>query len=261
MNIYLAVVSHNHADMIINLDSLSKLSNKFKVILKNNASNDSDKLKKYCSQHNIYYLDESYGLGFGANNNYIFNYCRNHLNMRNDDYFILINPDVIISKESIEKLIFIMQENMIDLSGISLYKDDKYTVRDLSIRKYPTFITFLRSLIGNGISYKDITKCYKEPYIDMEWAAGSFIAFRTDVYASLQGFNENYFMYCEDIDICYRAKKQGFNLKYIPCIQAIHNAQHNNRKLLSRHFFWHLFSALKFLYSKNFKLPMKSSLK
>jgi len=246
--------------MIIDLDSLSKLSNKFKVILKNNASNDSVKLKEYCLQNKIYYLDESYGLGFGGNNNYIFNYCQNSLSMTNNDYFILINPDVVISDESIEKLIILMKEYMIDLCGISLYKDEEFTLRDFSIRKYPTFITFLRSLMDSGASYKDIAENSKEPCIDMEWAAGSFIAFRADVYASLKGFNENYFMYCEDIDICFRAKKQGFNLKYIPGIKAVHKAQHNNRRLLSAHFFWHLFSALKFLYSKRFKLPMKSLL-
>ncbi len=43
----------------------------------------------------------------------------------------------------------------------------------------------------------------------MEWVAGSFIAFKSSSYRKVQGFDENYFMYCEDIDICYRAKSQG----------------------------------------------------
>ena len=40
-----------------------------------------------------------------------------------------------------------------------------------------------------------------------DWAAGSLLLFSADTYKKLNGFDEKYFMYCEDIDICYRYKK------------------------------------------------------
>ncbi|EGR3506856.1 glycosyl transferase family 2, partial [Vibrio parahaemolyticus] len=81
-----------------------------------------------------------------------------------------------------------------------------------------------------------------------------FIAIKAIHYKKLNGFDENYFMYCEDIDLCYRSKQEGESVLYLPNISAIHFAAHNNRKLLSKHFYWHLKSVFRFLItSKIFK--------
>jgi GT2 family glycosyltransferase len=68
-----------------------------------------------------------------------------------------------------------------------------------------------------------------------------------NTYRALKGFDEGYFMYCEDIDICYRAKQLATDILYFQDIKAVHLAQHSNRRVFSKHFFWHLKSIARFL--------------
>lgn len=254
MSVYISVVSHNHADMIMNMKCLPELANYFNVIIKNNVGNDSVKLTEYCKENNINIIDDDYGMGFGLNNNIVYQYCTHHLNMTENDLFILVNPDVVVTPECIKQLLTLFSNETVDIATIALYKDENYTIRDFAVRRYPTLLAFVSSLLGISKNY---TKCAD----DVDWFAGSFMAFRSGIYQSLGGFDENYFMYCEDVDICYRAKQKGYKLRFYPDIKAIHKAQHNNRKILSKHFNWHVKSAVRFLLSKYINLPVKSIIK
>ncbi|ALD79255.1 MULTISPECIES: glycosyltransferase [Citrobacter freundii complex] len=261
MNVYISVISHNHAQMIIDFDCLRKLAKKYKVIIKNNSERESIILNDYCRKNGIHIIDNNYNTGFGKNNNIVFQFCREELEMATEDYFILINPDVIIDDLNIDKLISVVEKDMVDISGISLYKDDSLSIRDYSIRNYPSFYTFFMSFFRFSKKYCVLPPDDYCSSLDMDWVAGSFMAFKTKAYSSLLGFDEHYFMYCEDLDICYRAKNRGMNLKYIPSIVGIHKAQHNNRRVFSKHFYWHVKSAIRFLVSKKIKLQVKSILK
>lgn len=244
MRVFLSVVSHKHAELIIKLGCLEELSSDFTVVLKNNFQGDSVRLNEYCRNNNIYLIDHSYGSGFGSNNNIVFKYCEEKLNISGDDYFITLNPDVVATVDEINNLITTMQTKGIMFSAISLYKDSEKVVRDYSVRKFPTFPVFVKSLLGFGNS-TIITNCDAVRTVD--WAAGSFLAFKASLFKKLKGFDERYFMYCEDIDICYRAQKLGQGLTFLPHISAIHLAKHQNRKVFSKHFYWHVKSAMTFL--------------
>ncbi|MFB4356461.1 glycosyltransferase family 2 protein [Pantoea sp. BS_4] len=261
MSVFISVVSHNHADMIMKTVFFRDLAANYNLVLKNNTAKDSKVLNGFCKINKIHLIDSDYGLGFGSNNNVNFKYCVDVLGMQDDDIFILINPDVSINTKSIEDLIALIGKYDSDVAGISLFKDESFKNRDLSIRKYPTFISFFSSLVGIKRECYFANFSANEEAVDMEWVAGSFMAFKSSSYRKVQGFNENYFMYCEDIDICYRAKSQGMKLLYFPQIKALHMAQHNNRKIFSKHFLWHLTSALRFILSKHVKSYVNSSIK
>ncbi|WP_264227927.1 galactosyltransferase-related protein [Pantoea ananatis] len=261
MSIFISLVSHNHAEMIMKTFFFQDLAAKYNVVLKNNVGQDSSVLNVYCKANKIHLIDNNYGIGFGSNNNINFKYCVDVLGMQKDDIFILINPDVAINTKSIDDLIALINKYDADVAGISLFKDEGFKNRDLSVRKYPTFISFFSSLLGIKRECYFASFSAHEEAVDMEWVAGSFIAFKSSSYRKVQGFDENYFMYCEDIDICYRAKSQGMKLLYFPQIKAVHTAQHNNRKIFSKHFLWHLTSALRFILSKHIRLSVNSSIK
>ena len=56
-------------------------------------------------------------------------------------------------------------------------------------------------------------------------------------------------MYCEDIDICWLAYKiAGEKVYFMPAYKAVHFAQFNNRQFFSKHFFWHVMSAIRFVF-------------
>lgn len=256
--VFISVVSHDHSKLIARLNVLKKLSNDENVIvlIKNNKKDEL--IYDYIKGSNIHLIDQDYNNGFGYNNNLVFNYCSEKLGMQEGDYFLVVNPDLIINLENIKNLVKKMETDKVSISTINLFKDEVFTIPDSSVRKFPGLYDFFSSFIlKTNNTFIDKASIIKPVAID--WCAGSFIAFKVTAYKALQGFNTRYFMYCEDVDICYRAKKMNIPIIYYPDIIACHLAQHNNRKILSKHFFWHLRSALYFLLSKRVGLKSKSN--
>lgn len=245
MQVFIAVVSHGHGKLIEELSCLDRLSKTFHVVVKSNVMGDS--LEKLTTDNNnAHWIDSQYDRGFAENNNIIFEYCIESLGMTNGDIFVVLNPDVVIQAEELSLLINRMQEHDIKMSCINLYKDNDYILYDNSIRHFPTLTQFIKSfLLGKNDSVID--KASIEQPLEVDWAAGSFLAFKSSHYRDLGGFDDKYFMYCEDIDICYRSKKIGVPLMYYPDVKAIHLAQHKNRNIFSKHFYWHIRSVIRFL--------------
>ena len=245
MRVFISVVSHGHGSIIKQLDVLREISETYCVVIKNNKFDGE--LETYVQHSNICLLNSHYGLGFGENNNFVFNYCVNALNMSVDnDFLIVLNPDVIITPCAINDLVSNMISRDVKIAGINLFKDESYSVYDPSVRHFPTLPGFVKSFIGKS-NPAIINKSLISSPVAVDWCAGSFLAFSAAHYGLLKGFDEGYFMYCEDIDICYRSFKLGFPIVYFPDIKAIHLAKHNNRKILSRHFWWHVKSIVRFL--------------
>lgn len=259
MTVFIGVVSHGHGDIINELDCLSRLSNDFVVVVKSNIKDGL--LSKYCIGNNIHLIDNDYFSGFGENNNIIYNYCVCHLNMTHDDFFIVLNPDVYIEGAELIKLTELMSADSVKFATINLYADASKTTLDYSVRRYPTAMIFFRSLFFPGERKKYVVnkECITQPTI-VDWGAGSFLAFKAEHYKNLRGFDENYFMYCEDVDICYRSKKDGVDLIYYPSVSAIHYARHDSRRFFSKSFFWHIKSAIRFLASKNRLVKFRSKI-
>ena len=255
MQVYISVVSHHHYNIIESLDCLNKLAKSFHVIVKSNIPDIQ--LKHYCLNNDLVYLENINKKGFGENNNDNFEYCIKELDMQPDDLFIILNPDIIISENSIFELIKVMTDRNIEFATINLYRDKEHTEFDPSIRKFPTLIDFVSSYIGFG-NKTIIDKTKILDVCDVDWSAGSFLALRVKLYETVGGFSRRYFMYCEDIDICMRLGYEGYQLFYIPYIKATHLARQNNRKIMSKHFFWHLKSMLMYLWEKRKYATKKS---
>ncbi|WP_187992539.1 glycosyltransferase family 2 protein [Vibrio harveyi] len=257
MAVFISVVSHGHGRIIRELDCLRKLNEHFNVVVKINKEDTI--LVDYLSRNDIEYIDRDYGLGFGHNNNVVFSYCKERFDMNCDDFFIVLNPDIVSDVNMINKLVLSMKEKMISLAAVNLFKDSDFKVFDNSIRKFPTLRSFISSFLKLG-NLTIVDKALVGQPTTVDWAAGSCLAFKVSHYAILKGFDENYFMYCEDIDICYRSKKLGIPVTFFPDIKMQHLAEHANRKIFSKHFFWHVRSVFRFLMMRRGFTKQKSSL-
>lgn len=244
MNVYISVISHKHSQLINDLSCIESLSEKFRVVVKSNCPGDD--LCNLGSKDNIYWIDSNYYLGFGENNNFVFEYCKNSLSMSDDDYFVVLNPDVYVPALTIQSLCECMHVNNNCLAAINLFKDKEFMIYDNSIRTYPKLKDFILSF-ALGRNDTIINKELINNPIDVDWAAGSFLAFKAGLYSLLSGFDEGFFMYCEDIDICRRSRALGFPVMFYPQFKALHLAQHSNKKVLSKHFFWHVKSVIRYL--------------
>lgn len=161
----------------------------------------------------------------------------------------MLNPDIEISLESISSLLTEFQHTQTDIAAINLFKNRAMTEYDNSIRHYPKLLNPFKTLLR--LPRKDFynKSVIKQP-IKIEWAAGSFLMFKASCYQELKGFDEKYFMYFEDADICTRANLKGYDVMYFPNIKAVHFTSHQNRKLFSKHFIWYWRSS--FLYYQRY---------
>lgn len=241
---FISVISHGHGDMIIKGRCLEQLvSHNYTVVLKDNKP--QCELQEYCAKFGIHYLADQ-PMGFGANNNYIFTWCQKELGMRDEDRFLVLNPDVLIESSVLTALLSHAKQHAYPLVAINLYNDRELTLYDNGICRFPSISSFIISFLlqknNNHYNKKKITED-----TEVEWAAGSFLLFTAKCYRELDGFDTRYYMYCEDLDICWRARKElKINVVYLPQFKALHFAQMRSRVLFSKHFIWHTTSAIRF---------------
>ncbi|WP_070970455.1 glycosyltransferase family 2 protein [Vibrio sonorensis] len=232
MTLFISIVNHNHDDIITKNNELKKIAKTNQVIIKSNT-NPKGILVDYCKKSGIHLVTTNEKKGFGANNNEVFNYAKNKLGMSNKDHFLVMNPDVTINLDSIAQLQQISHTYPSSILTINLYLDKNKKIYDESIRKFPSPMNPFKGLFK--IKRQDIydkATIFQPTAVD--WAAGSFLLFQTSNYETLHGFDESYFMYYEDVDICLRAKRKGINVIYLPSISAVHDAAYDNRKMLNK---------------------------
>ena len=78
-----------------------------------------------------------------------------------------------------------------------------------------------------------------------DWAAGMFMLFRSDAFRRVNGFDENYHLYYEDVDICARLRAAGLCVVVDPRAQVVHfGGRRSHREM--RYLRWHLASMMRF---------------
>ena len=116
-----------------------------------------------------------------------------------------------------------------------------------SARRYPTFWRLANRVIGRLRAIPRAPDyAWGHQSIDVDWMAGMFVLFRREAYALVGGFDERFFMYFEDADICRRLRRLGWAVKLDPRTSMIHDAQRASHRSVT-HMRWHLASALRFL--------------
>jgi N-acetylglucosaminyl-diphospho-decaprenol L-rhamnosyltransferase len=121
-----------------------------------------------------------------------------------------------------------------------------------SWRHFPTLTSLLRKALGMGDG------SYRLPgdgrHFSPEWVAGMFMLFRSDVFRRLGGFDEDFFLYYEDVDICARLWKSGYRLLACPAVSVVHDAQRDSHRKW-RHLRWHLGSMARYFAKHWGRLP------
>ncbi|TXZ07006.1 glycosyltransferase family 2 protein [Vibrio mimicus] len=245
--IFVSIVSHGHDSFIMKNDNLIDISLHPDVVVLIKDNLHSNFLRDFCAEKNIAYLRTDNQLGFGENNNYVYKYCSS-IGMRDTDWFLVLNPDVEIQANEFFKIIDFLRNTDSGIFTINLYKDRKFSEYENSVRYFPRFWDVSRMFFG-----KSITKPYDKDSLSelecVDWSSGAFILFDALLYKKLNGFDQSYFMYYEDVDICYRAFiEYNEKVKYIKSIRAVHSGAYNNRKLFSKHFLWYIKSMFRFLW-------------
>lgn len=175
--------------------------------------------------------------GFGANHNAAF------AKMARDgdaDYFCVVNPDIRIIGQSFFSRLLSSAAGLASCGVVTpVVKNSRMELEDHA-RKLPTPFVLARKFFG-----------FKEPPTagEPEWVAGMFMLFPRGVFARLGGFNEKFFLYYEDVDLCCRLRLAGYRIVVAPDAEVIHDARRASHRR-PYYFFRHLSSALRFFLSR-----------
>jgi GT2 family glycosyltransferase len=116
---------------------------------------------------------------------------------------------------------------------------------EVTARRFPSPFKLLAKLSGVGWAQD-----YRldAQYVYPDWVGGMFMLFPREVFAQLRGFDERYFLYYEDVDICARLKLLGFQTALCPRISVTHHARRQSHREF-RYLRWHLRSIVRFFLS------------
>lgn len=234
--ICVSIVSHQHGNFLPQLlIQLKKFSEISQIILTFNISEQQVSLPE---MPNILVIHNTSKQGFGKNHNTAFRLCK-------QPYFCVLNPDIEFNDNPFTSLLRTIEEKEAALVApkilsLILEKED-------SIRKFPT----IQSLLAKFFKGTD-GKCCDERantqnIIYPDWVAGMFMLFRTVDFSTINGFDERYFLYYEDVDICARLHKAKKSIVADLNVKAIHHAQRTSHRNL-RYMRWHLSSMLRYLW-------------
>ena len=209
-----------------------------------NSSNDS--LSKLCNDSRIRYIYNNKNLGFGAAHNIAFR----HAYELNSSYHILLNPDVYFKPSIIDNLFMKLKAD--SSIGLMMPKIIYPNGRTQHLCKLiPTPIDLLlRRFIFNKKFKTKLDNKYElrffsyEKEVEIPILSGCFMVLRTSVVQKINGFDERFFMYLEDVDLCRRVGELN-KVLYYPEVEVTHNYEkgsYKNIKLL----YFHIKSAIKY---------------
>ncbi|GAA4106013.1 glycosyltransferase family 2 protein [Aquimarina addita] len=216
------------------------------IIIDNNSQDDSCKMVQ---QHfpEITLLQNNKNVGFAKANN-------QGVAMATGEYICILNPDTVVAEDTFVKILEASQKLLhMGMVGTRLI-DGTGSFLPESKRNIPSPMTSFRRLFGIRIGH---VKNYYADHIsetetaDVEILVGAFLFMKKEAYESVNGFDEDYFMYGEDIDLSYKILKQGLQNYYVGSVPVIHykgESTDRNAAYIKR-----FYGAMRLFYSKHFR--------
>ena len=170
-------------------------------------------LEKHFKHPEIEYIFNNKNLGFGKAHNLV-------LQKLNSDYHLILNPDVAFRATIICELIHQLEQNknVTMISPKVVYPNGE---NQIICRRNPTVKVMISRRIGLFTKKQYLDEELSKPF-NPEFIHGCFMFFKTVDFIKLKGFDERYFLYMEDADICREIKQSGKEILYYPKVQITH---------------------------------------
>lgn len=169
------------------------------------------------------WISSDRNLGFGSG-------CNRGAAVATRDLLLFLNPDTLVREDTFQAMWDFFQDHPdAGAAGCKITNRDG-TLQLACKRSFPSPRIAVFKLIGLGSLFPKsrVFGRYNLTYLDenqtheVDAVSGSFLCIRTDLFRELGGFDEDFFMYGEDLDLCFRAKLRGRRNYYHPATQVIH---------------------------------------
>ncbi|MFX0201394.1 MAG: glycosyltransferase family 2 protein [Candidatus Hodarchaeota archaeon] len=233
LDLSVIIVNYNTADFLVRcLNSVASQSGiDSEVIVVDNCSQDgsSELLKNNFSWIKLITNDRN--LGFSRANNQALKMC-------SGKYVYYLNPDTEVRPDAFKAMVDYMESRPdIGLAGTRIVNPDGSLQQSVENR-YPGQKYAVLEL-------KDLTK-------DIAWVLGASMIARRELIQALEGFDESFFLYGEDLDLCMRIRKAGWSIGYIPDAVVVHWGGQSERDSLPVEVWEKKFKAESIFYHKHY---------
>ncbi len=250
------IVSHNSRRYLRRcLGSLLKVrgNSAFQVILVDNASSDGtvQMVKKSFPQVEV--ISNRKNLGFSKA-------CNQAAVRATAPRILFLNPDIEVEQDTIARMVEKMEtaEDIGVLGGLVF--DASGLPQHSARRQIPGiagaffYLTGLSKLFPQSDRVSQYSRSHESPFREREVGAvsGSLMMTRKDIFDSVSGFDEDFFLYGEDIDLCLRIAREGFRVVYFPEARALHHHRTSTRKRPFKATY-HFYRSMGLFYRKHYR--------
>ena len=177
--------------------------------------------------------------GFAANHNQAFAHA-------SGQFFCVVNPDIRLSDDPFPALLSCLQDSSVGVAA-PIVVGDSGEMED-SARRFPTPFKILCKAFGGC---KESDYVVKNEPVFPDWVGGMFMLFPRDIFKRLGGFDQRFFLYYEDVDLCARLRLLGYGVAICPNAKVVHDARRDSHRSF-KYLRWHLASMIRFFYSPPF---------
>ena len=215
------------------------------VVVVDNAVPPGRAHKALGTGHDVLVVEPGTNLGYGSGANRGAAAC-------GAEVLVVSNPDVVVDVDALNQLVQALDADK-GLAIVGPRVLEPGGKRYPSARRFPSLVDgaghALAGLLAPGNRF---TRRYRmedenpETTTKVDWVSGSFMVMRRQAFDELGGFDEAYFMYGEDVDLCWRAHMAGWGVAYVPCATVTHHGGLTTRRTPYRMLASHHRSALRF---------------
>lgn len=218
-NALLVIVDFFKADQVVKnvLGALKQRTNgRLDIVVIDNSCCDINFEKlKVLKLHGVKVIKNQSNIGYTKA-------CNQGARLVESDFIFLINPDIVWYQDDTLEQIFneFETDNHVGILGVKQINEDGSIPQ--IVRSFPNLLTLIsrRTFLGKIKYFKKRVREYEnftfnyEVTSDVDWLQSSFIAIRSDLWNKLNGLDERFHIFMSDPDICFRAKKEGFKVRY-----------------------------------------------
>jgi GT2 family glycosyltransferase len=164
------------------------------------------------------------------------------LRQTHGEYVLWLNPDSRLLNEGMPGLLHYLDNNpRVGIVGPLVLDLDGGV--QLSCRSFPSYRTYFfqrhavltRCFPNNRFSSEYLCKALDRTKIsDVDWVSGACLLHRRELIEDIGSLDERFFMYCEDVDFCLRARQRGWIVRYYPGFQVLHHIGGSSRTVAVR---------------------------
>jgi GT2 family glycosyltransferase len=218
------------------------------VIIVDNASTDDSLDGLTAFDLPFIFIKNKKNLGFAAA-------CNQGAKKSTSDYLLFLNPDTCLYKDSLAKPLSFMErpdKSDVGICGIQLVDDSGSVARSCTL--FPSPYMFGIKMLG----LDKLTSGRLKSHFMMEWdhsdtrivdhVIGAFYLIRYSLFQELNGFDERFFVYLEDLDLSFRAHQHGWKSFFLADVKAYHKGGGTSEQVKARRLFYSLRSRILYGY-------------